>query len=109
MVPSASKIALLANPGNPMHRLAIAEELPHTARNLGVALPIVEATTAEELDIAFASAAAQRADAMVVFGDTLTVVKAPRVVALAAKHHLPAIYFFRQFAPMADWSSTAPI
>ena len=74
LVPGASKIALLVNPGNPMHRLALAEEVPRTARNLGVALPIVEATTAEELDIAFASAAAQHADAMIVFGDTLTVV-----------------------------------
>ena len=37
-----------------------------------MALPIVEATTAEELDIAFASAAAQHADAIVLFGDHLT-------------------------------------
>ena len=63
-----------------------------------MALPTVEATTAEELDVAFASAAAQRADAMIVFGDPLTILQAPRVVALAAKHHLPAIYLFRQFA-----------
>ena len=98
LVPSASQIAILANPGNPMHRLLLADEVPSTARSLGVALPIVQATTAEELDIAFASAAAQRADAIIVFGDNLTNVEAPRVVALAAKHHLPAIYFFRQFA-----------
>jgi putative tryptophan/tyrosine transport system substrate-binding protein len=98
LVPGASKIALLVNPGNPMHRLILAEEVPSTARKLGVALPIVEATTAEELDTAFASAAAQRADAMVVFGDALTTIEAPRVVALAAEHHLPAIYLFRQFA-----------
>jgi ABC transporter substrate binding protein len=45
-----------------------------------------------------ASAAAQRADAIIVFGDALTNIEAPRVVALAAKHHLPAIYLFRQFA-----------
>jgi putative ABC transport system substrate-binding protein len=98
LVPGASKIAILANPGNPIHRLVLAEEVPSTARKLGVALPIVEATTAEELDTAFASAAAQRADAMIVFGDSLTVRQGPRVVALAAKHHLPAIYLFRQFA-----------
>src|SRR5262249_10735634 len=61
IVPSASKIAILVNPGNPMHRLIVAEEVPGTARSLGVALPIVEATTAQELDIAFASAAAQHA------------------------------------------------
>ena len=54
IVPTASKIAVLANPGNPIHRLIIAEELPRAAQQLGVALPIVEATAAEELDIAFA-------------------------------------------------------
>ncbi|SDJ30566.1 putative ABC transport system substrate-binding protein [Bradyrhizobium sp. Rc2d] len=98
LVPGASKIAILVNPGNPIHRLILAEEVPSTAGKLGVALPIVEATTAEELDTAFASAAAQRADAMIVFGDYLTVRQGPRVVALAAEHHLPAIYLFRQFA-----------
>ncbi|WP_314963676.1 ABC transporter substrate-binding protein [Bradyrhizobium cosmicum] len=98
LVPGASNIAILVNPGNPIHRLMLAEEVPRTARNLGVALPIVEATTAEELDTAFASAAAQRADALIVFGDALTVVQGPRVVALAAKHHLPALHLWRQFA-----------
>ena len=98
LVPGASKIALLVNPSNPIHRLALAEEIPRTARSMGVALPVVEATTAEELDIAFASAAAQHADAIMVFADPLTNFQAPRVVALAAEHHLPAIYLFRQFA-----------
>ncbi|MCK1723220.1 ABC transporter substrate-binding protein [Bradyrhizobium sp. 141] len=95
LVPGATKIALLVNRDNQMHRLLLAEEVP---RKRTVALPIVEATKAEELDTAFASAAAQRADAMIVFGDYLTIRQAPRVVALAAEYHLPAIYFFRQFA-----------
>jgi putative tryptophan/tyrosine transport system substrate-binding protein len=98
LVPGASKIALLVNPGNPMQRLILAEEIPRTARNFDVALPVVEATTAEELETAFASAAAQHADAIIVFGDTLTNFQAPRVVTLAAEYHLPAIYLFRQFA-----------
>ena len=100
LVPNASKIALLVNRGNPMHRLqfADAEYLPRIARKLGVALPIVEATTAEELDVAFASAAAQHADGIVDLGDVLTFVEAPRVIALAARHHLPANYFFRHYA-----------
>jgi putative ABC transport system substrate-binding protein len=98
LVPGASKIALLVNPGNPIHMLILAEEIPRTARNMGVALPVVEATTAEELDTAFASAAAQHADAIMVFADPLMNFQAPRVVALAAEHHLPASYLFRQFA-----------
>src|SRR5258705_9745039 len=98
LVPGASKIALLVNPDNPVHRLTLAEELPQTAGSFGVALPVVEATTADELDTAFAWAVAQHADAMIVFGDNLTNQEAPRVTALAANHHLPAIYLFRQFA-----------
>ena len=108
MVPTASKIAVLANPGNPIHRLIVAEELPQIARNLGMALPIVEATTAEELDIAFASAAAQHADAISVFGDAVTVNNAPRVTALAAKHRLPASYLFRLFATNGGLISYGP-
>jgi len=48
--------------------------------------------------LAFVSAAAQHADAIMVFGDPLFNFQAPRVVALAAEHHLPAMYLFRQFA-----------
>jgi putative tryptophan/tyrosine transport system substrate-binding protein len=99
LIPSASKIAILANPGNPTHRLVLAEEVPTIVRNLGVALPIVEATTAEQLDTAFASAAAQHAHAIIVFADPQTTNReAPRDIALAAEHHLPAIYLLRQFA-----------
>ena len=108
MVPAASKIAVLANPGNPVHRLQVAEELPQIVRNLGVVLPIVEATTAEELDIAFASAAAQHADAIIVFGDALTFNNAPRVTALAAEHRLPAIYVSRVFAAKGGLISYGP-
>ena len=108
MVPTASKVAILVNPGNPIHRLIVAEELPQIARNLGVALPIVEATTAEELEIAFASAAAQHADAIGVFGDPLTVTNAPRVTALAAEHRLPAMYLFRLFATNGGLISYGP-
>jgi hypothetical protein len=63
-----------------------------------VTLLTVEATTADELDTAFASATAQHADAIMVFGSPLTFQHAPRIVALAAKHHLPANYHARQFA-----------
>jgi putative ABC transport system substrate-binding protein len=98
LVPSASKVALLVNPDNPIHRLYLAEEVPRIALRAGVALLRVEASTAEELDAAFASAAAQHADAIVDVGDPLTYVQAPHVIALAAKYHLPANYLFRHYA-----------
>ena len=97
MVPAASKIAILVNPDNPIHRLQVAEELPETAQKLGVTFSVLEATTVEELDIAFASAAAQHADAIIPFADQLTVNNVTRVTALAAEHRLPAVYRFRLF------------
>ena len=107
MVPTASKIAALVNPRNPMQRFYIAE-LPQTAQTLGVALPIVEATTAEELDIAFASAAAQHADAIAVWGDDLTFRYAAQITALAAKHRLPAAYLSRYFVTRGGLISYGP-
>jgi ABC-type uncharacterized transport system substrate-binding protein len=73
-----------------------------------VALPIVEATTAEELDIAFASAAAQHVDAIIVFGDPLTFRYATQVAGLAAKHRLPAIYLSRHFVTNSGLISYGP-
>jgi putative ABC transport system substrate-binding protein len=99
LVPSASNIAILANPENPLHRMSVADEFPRTAQKLGIALPTVEASKPEELKAAFASAADHHADAIVVLGDYLTAYHGPRVVALAEEFHLPAIYLFRQFAP----------
>jgi putative ABC transport system substrate-binding protein len=98
LIPSASKIAVLVNPDNPIHKLRLADELPRAAQIVGVALVILEATTAAELEGAFASAAAQHADALLVLGDPLSIQQGPRLVALAAKYHLPASYLFRQFA-----------
>jgi len=97
MIPTASKIAVLVNPGNAMHRLIVAEELPEITQKLGVTFSVLEATTVEELDIAFASAAAQHADAIIPLADVLTVNNVTRVTALAAEHRLPALYLFRLF------------
>ncbi len=108
LIPGASKIAILVNPGNPMQMLVLANEMLGTAQKLGVSLPIVEATTAEELDIAFASAATQHADAIIVFGDPLHFRYVTQIAALAAKHRLPAIYLFRLFATNGGLISYGP-
>jgi putative ABC transport system substrate-binding protein len=109
MVPAASKIAILVNPNNQMHKLVLADYLPRTARSLGVDLMIVEAATADELDAAIASAAAQHADALIDLGDPLTIVQeAPRLIALAAKHHLPANYLYRSQAAAGGLSVYGP-
>ena len=91
----------MVNPGNPMHRLILAEEITRTARELGVALPIVEATTAEELDIAFATAAAQRADAIIVLGD-ICIISRPRELSRSRRNIICLQFISSDNAPMAD-------
>jgi putative ABC transport system substrate-binding protein len=88
--------------------LVVAEELPQTARKLGLTLPIVEATTAQELGIAFASAAAQHADAIFPLGDPLTLRNAQQVAALAARYRLPALYLSREYATGSGLISYGP-
>lgn len=100
LLPGASRIAILMNPGNPLHGLALEDEMPRAALAFRVTLTTVEATTAGELGSAFISAVDQRADAVVVFGDDLTNREAPCVVTLAAKLCLPAIYLFRRLVSM---------
>lgn len=92
LVPTATKFAILLNPNNPTHTQAISDEMSTTVRDLGVTLLPVEATSTNQLNLAFASAVAQQADALIVFGDPVT--NRPEVAALAAEHRLPAIYLF---------------
>ena len=82
--------------------------MPRAIQKLGVASPIVEATTAGELDIAFASAATQHADAIAVSGDPLTSRYAKQVIAFAAKHRLPAVYLSRDFVTNGRLISYGP-
>ena len=67
-----------------------------------MALPIVEATTAEELDVAFASAAAQHADAIIVFGDALTIYKPHELSRWQRSIVCPRFIFTDYSPPMAD-------
>jgi putative tryptophan/tyrosine transport system substrate-binding protein len=95
-VPHASTVAILVNPTNADHQRILSLELPTAAKRLRLTLTPLEAQAVHELDLAFARAARSRADAIVVLGDPLIYVNRARVAELAAKHRLPAMYFFRE-------------
>jgi putative ABC transport system substrate-binding protein len=95
LVPQASRIAVLINPANPLHQREKAK-LPEIARQLSVELLIVEASTADQYEAAFEAARTQSAQAIYVVSDPLTGTYSVKVVGLAARYHLPAIYLDRQ-------------
>jgi putative ABC transport system substrate-binding protein len=58
-------------------------------------LQIVEARSADELDGAFAAATRERAEAMHVYGDSITFLHRRHIADLALKSRLPTIYLFK--------------
>jgi putative ABC transport system substrate-binding protein len=68
------------------------------AQKLGVKLQAAEVRDPAGFDSAFESMSAERAQALVVVVDPLTVRYRGRIAELAAKYRLPAMYGFREFA-----------
>ena len=96
VVPRAQRVALLWNPlppGADTYR-KVAERV---ARRLGVALQVVEVRARSELEGAFSAMVRERADGVWVLPDPLTFTARTQVVALAAKHRLPAVYWQREY------------
>jgi putative ABC transport system substrate-binding protein len=94
-VPQASRVVILMDPTSASHRQILSTEIPTAAERLHLDFLVIEAQTSQELDGAFERAARSRADGIVVMGGPLTFVHRLRLVDLAAKHRLPAMYFFR--------------
>jgi putative ABC transport system substrate-binding protein len=97
MVPQAGAIALLVNPSNP-NAERIIREVQEAARAKGVQLHVLKAGTEGEIDAAFASLVELHAGALVVAADPFFNSRREQLVALAARHAVPAIYEWREFA-----------
>src|SRR6516225_7892852 len=96
LVPTASMIVLLLNPGNP-NAHAYVLQTQAAADALGLRLQMLTAHTEADLEAVFGIMVQQRADAMLVTADPFFIAQREQIVALAAGHAIPAIYAFRWF------------
>ena len=96
VVPKATVIGVLENPVNPRADSEIAE-LKGAARAIGKELVIAKASSERHLDAAFETLVQGRVGAILVNGDPLFVLKRERLVTLAERHAVPAIYEYREF------------
>jgi putative tryptophan/tyrosine transport system substrate-binding protein len=96
LVPRAVHIAALFNMTNPSIPPQW-KEVEMAARSLGMQAQLLDVRKAEDLGPAFDAATRQRADAIVVGLDTLTLANWRYIVELAAKHRLPAMYASSEF------------
>jgi putative ABC transport system substrate-binding protein len=96
LVPQAGVIALLVNPNNPNTEPMI-RDLQEAARAKGVQLPILNAAAEGEIDAAFALLVQAHVGGLVVGTDPFFNSRREQLVALAARHAVPAIYEWREF------------
>jgi len=104
-VPRVSRVALLYNPGNPSGN--VLKETEAAARALGIRLQPVGIRNANDLGEAFAKMIKQ-SSALAVAQDPLLTSNRQRVVELAAKNKLPAIYAFTEFLDVGGLMSYGP-
>jgi putative tryptophan/tyrosine transport system substrate-binding protein len=90
------RIAFLQNIGNPTAPSQW-EEFKTAAPSLGLEVQLLDVRKPEDIERAFDTAIAQRADAILVGNDTVTLANRRQVVELAAKHRLLAMYHAREF------------
>ena len=83
-------------------------ETQGAAQALGVQLQSLEVRGPDDFDSAFEAAAREQAGALIVLGDPLTFVHRTRIVELAAKSRLPAMYELREFAAAGGFLAYGP-
>jgi putative tryptophan/tyrosine transport system substrate-binding protein len=93
IVPTVTTIGFLVNPTMPGIETQI-REAEVAARTLGVSLVVLNATTASEIEAAFAALVRQGIGALMSGSDALLFEHSAQVVALAAHHAVPAIYSY---------------
>ena len=104
IVPALGRIAVLANMSNDAVRRDWGE-IETAARSLGVQSQLLDLRKSDALGPMFDDATARRVDALVVVIDTITLANQQRIVDLAMKHRLPAIYSAREFVDAGGLTS----
>jgi len=108
VAPNLSRLAVLTNPTNPVHRELLARPLPAAAQRLKVTLLPLELRALGDLQPAFDAALRERAQALYVLSDVLTFIYRARIVDLAARSRLPAIYTSRRAVEAGGLISYGP-
>jgi putative ABC transport system substrate-binding protein len=104
VVPAASRVAFIYDPTNAGKRLEL-EELRSGVKRLRMSVEPYEVRTSGEIEAAFASMTKTRPGALIVPSDNVTLASLAKIVALAARNGIPAIYQSREFVDAGGFMS----
>jgi putative tryptophan/tyrosine transport system substrate-binding protein len=95
-VPKLSRVAVVGSSAEPANAQTL-KETEFAARALGVKLQNLDIRDSEDIGRAFRAASRERADAVLALSSPFTFAQRKRVVELAAKNRLPAMYWATEF------------
>jgi putative ABC transport system substrate-binding protein len=104
LVPAVAVVGALANPSNPNAESEI-RDVQASARALGRQLHVVNARSEGEFEAAFATLVGLRVGALFVVPDAVFTSRRDKLVEMAARHAVPAMYHFREFAEIGGLMS----
>ena len=96
LVPKAVVIGVLVSPNSPVAEPQI-RDLQAAANVLGLRVHVLNVGSEGDINMAFATRLAQRADALFVTADAFLFARRDPIVALAARHRVPTMYAQREF------------
>ena len=107
LIPAAAAIGFLVNPTNPNSQSETSDVVT-AARILGLHLQSENASSERDIDAAFARLVEQRVNALFVIDDSFFTARREQLVALAARHALPASYGARETVAAGGLMSYGP-
>jgi putative tryptophan/tyrosine transport system substrate-binding protein len=90
LVPNAARIAVLVNPANASSAESTLRYLPEAARAIGLQSQVLNASSSDEIDAAFAALARERLDALFVAPDSFFNSRRVQFATLTARDRIPA-------------------
>jgi putative tryptophan/tyrosine transport system substrate-binding protein len=97
LVPAANRVAVLVNPTSPDAETTLRDVEP-AARAMGLQIRVLHASTSREINEAFATFVREQPEALFVAADPFFQTRRVQLVALAARHAVPAAYSTRDYA-----------
>ena len=107
IVPDISPVAVMLNPENPQSQFEL-KEMQAAAHALGLQLHAVQVSPQDSLEEAFAAMTRASARGLIVLTDPIFFSQRRKIVGLASRSRLPAMYFFQDFVAEGGLVSYAP-
>ena len=107
LLPTAKTIAVLLNPESPEFEPQV-KDIEDAAQAVGQQLQLFSASNELAVESAFAAMVDQRVDAVLISADPFISGMRSRLIALAARHRVPALYEFREMAVSGGLASYGP-